>query len=44
MIVSGDDTRTMAMKIAKRLIASGVVSVSQVALTEIIRKIIKKLS
>ena len=44
MIISGDDARTIAMKIAKRLIASGVVSVSQVTLTEIIRKIIKKLS
>lgn len=44
MIVSGEDPTTIAMKISKRLVASGVVLVGQVVLTEIIKKIIKKLS
>jgi hypothetical protein len=41
-IVDGGDLQTTAMKIAKRLIASGVVLVGQIALTETIKKIIKK--
>ena len=41
-IVDGGDLQTTAMKIAKRLIASGVVVVGQIALTETIKKIIKK--
>jgi hypothetical protein len=43
-ITSGEDIQTVSMKVAKRLVASGVVLVGQVVLTEIIKKIIKKLS
>jgi hypothetical protein len=44
LITSGEDIQTVSMKVAKRLVASGVVLVGQVVLTEIIKKIIKKLS
>lgn len=42
-IVKGEDLQTLAMTISKRLIASGLVLVGQIALTETIKKIIKKL-
>jgi hypothetical protein len=42
-ITEGGDSQTLAMTIAKRLVASGVVLVGQIALTEVIKKIIKKL-
>jgi hypothetical protein len=41
---TGGDLQTTAMTIAKRLVASGVVVVSQVALTEFIKKVLKKFS
>ena len=41
-IVDGGDLQTTAMKIAKRLIASGVVVVGQISLTETIKKIRKR--
>ena len=41
-IVDGGDLQTIAMRIAKRLVASGVVVVGQIALTETIKKILKK--
>ena len=41
---TGGDLQTTAMTISKRLVASGVVVVSQVALTEFIKKVIKKFS
>ena len=41
-VVDGGDLQTVAMTIAKRLIASGVVLVGQIALTETIKKILKK--
>jgi hypothetical protein len=44
LITSGEDIQTVSMKVAKRLFASGVVLVGQLVLTEIIKKIIKKLS
>jgi hypothetical protein len=40
----GGDLQTIAMTIAKRLVASGVVIVGQITLTEVIKKIIKKFS
>jgi hypothetical protein len=43
-MTSGEDIQTVSMKVAKRLFASGVVLVGQLVLTEIIKKIIKKLS
>ena len=43
-IANGGDLQTVSMTIAKRLVASGVVLVGQIALTEIIKKIIKKLN
>lgn len=43
-VVDGADIHTTAMTIAKRLIASGVVVVGQIALTENIKKIIKRLN
>ena len=42
-VVDSKDLQTTAMTISKRLIASGVVIVGQVALTETIKKILKKL-
>lgn len=42
-IMDGGDLQTTAMKIAKRLIASGVVVVGQISLTETIKKILKRL-
>ena len=44
LMTSGEDIQTVSMKVAKRLVASGVVLVGQLVLTEIIKKIIKKLS
>jgi hypothetical protein len=41
-IVDGGDLQTTAMTIAKRLVASGVVLIGQIALTETIKKILKK--
>ena len=41
-ILDGGDLQTTAMTIAKRLVASGVVLVGQIALTETIKKILKK--
>ena len=41
---NGGDLQTTAMTIAKRLVASGVVVVGQVALTQFIKKMIKKFS
>jgi hypothetical protein len=41
-IVGGEDLQTTAMTISKRLIASGVVFVGHIALTEAIKKILKK--
>lgn len=41
-IVKGEDLQTLAMTISKRLIASGLVLVGQIALTETIKKILKK--
>jgi len=43
LLVDGGDLQTIAMRVTKRLIASGVVIVSQIELTEIIKKILKKL-
>ena len=42
LMTSGEDIQTVSMKVAKRLVASGVVLVGQLVLTEIIKKIIKK--
>ena len=42
LLVDGGDLQTIAMRIAKRLIASGVVIVGQIELTETIKKILKK--
>lgn len=42
-MVEGGDLQTTAMTISKRLVASGVVLVGQIALTETIKKILKKL-
>jgi len=41
-ITDGGDLQTIAMTITKRLVASGVVIVGQIALTDIIKKILKK--
>ena len=41
-IMEGADLQTTAMTIAKRLVASGVVLVGQIALTDTIKKILKK--
>ena len=41
-ITEGSDIQTTSMTIAKRLVASGVVLIGQIALTETIKKIIKK--
>jgi hypothetical protein len=41
-IMEGSDIQTTAMTISKRLFASGVVLIGQIALTETIKKIIKK--
>ena len=41
-VTEGSDIQTTAMKIAQRLIASGVIVVGKIALTETIKKIIKK--
>jgi hypothetical protein len=41
-ITEGADLQTTAMTIAKRLVASGVVIVGQIALTDTIKKILKK--
>jgi hypothetical protein len=41
-ILGGEDLQTTAMTISKRLIASGVVFVGQIVLTEVIKKILKK--
>jgi hypothetical protein len=41
-IIEGSDIQTTAMTISKRLFASGVVLIGQIALTETIKKIIKK--
>jgi hypothetical protein len=41
-ITEGSDIQTTSMRIAQRLIASGVIVVGQIALTETIKKIIKK--
>lgn len=41
-IMEGADLQTTAMTIAKRLVASGVVLIGQIALTDTIKKIIKK--
>jgi hypothetical protein len=41
-IMEGADLQTTAMTIAKRLVASGVVLVGQIVLTDTIKKIIKK--
>jgi hypothetical protein len=41
---NGGDLQTVAMTIAKRLVASGVVIVGRITLTEVIEKIIKKFS
>jgi hypothetical protein len=43
LLVDGGDLQTIAMRVTKRLIASGVVIVSQIELTETIKKILKKL-
>lgn len=42
LVNSGTDSQTIAMRIAKRLVASGVVLVGQLVLTDILKKIIKK--
>lgn len=42
LVNSGTDSQTIAMRIAKRLVASGVVLVGQLVLTNILKKIIKK--
>jgi hypothetical protein len=42
-LFDGGDLQTTAMTISKRLVASGVVLVGQIVLTDIIKKIIKKL-
>lgn len=41
-IIEGSDIQTTAMTISKRLVASGVVLIGQIALTETIKKILKK--
>ena len=41
-ITEGSDIQTTSMRIAQRLIASGVIVVGKIALTETIKKIIKK--
>jgi hypothetical protein len=41
-IIQGSDIQTTSMTIAKRLFASGVVLIGQIALTETIKKILKK--
>jgi hypothetical protein len=41
-VTEGSDIQTTSMTIAKRLVASGVVLIGQIALTETIKKIIKK--
>ena len=41
-IMQGSDIQTTSMTIAKRLFASGVVLIGQIALTETIKKILKK--
>ena len=41
-ITEGSDIQTTSMRIAQRLIASGVIVVGQIVLTETIKKIIKK--
>jgi hypothetical protein len=41
---AGGDLQTIAMTTAKRLVASGVVVISQVALTDFIKKVLKKFS
>ena len=41
-ITEGSDIQTTSMRIAQRLIASGVIVVGQIALTKTIKKIIKK--
>jgi hypothetical protein len=38
----GDDLQTIAMRISKRLVASGLVVVGQIALTEVIKKLLKR--
>jgi hypothetical protein len=43
LLVDGGDLQTIAMRVTKRLISSGVVIVSQLELTETIKKILKKL-
>lgn len=43
-LASGADVHTISMRIAKRLIASGVVLVGQIVLTDVLKKIIKKLN
>jgi len=43
LLVDGGDLQTIAMRVTKRLIASGVVIVSQIEVTETIKKILKKL-
>ena len=42
LATSDVDVQTISMKIAKRLVASGVVLVGQVVLTNMLKKIIKK--
>ena len=44
LVTSDVDAQTIAMTVAKRLVASGVVTVGQITLTEVIKKIIKKFS
>jgi hypothetical protein len=41
-VMDGTDLQTTAMTISKRLIASGVIVIGQIALTETIKKILKK--
>jgi hypothetical protein len=41
-VMNGGDATTIAKTIAKRLIASGVVIVSQAVLTDTIKKLVKK--
>ena len=42
-ITNGEDLHTVAMRVSERLSASGVVIIGQIALTETIKKILKKL-
>ena len=42
LVTSDVDVQTISMKIAKRLVASGVVLVGQLVLTDMLKKIIKK--